>query len=46
MTTEGDIIYGDTGGTPARLAAGTSGYVLETQGRDPRHSGRRVVERP
>ncbi len=28
MTTGGDIIYGGSGGTPARLAAGTDGYVL------------------
>jgi hypothetical protein len=28
MTTLGDIIYGGTGGTGTRLAAGTNGYVL------------------
>jgi hypothetical protein len=32
MTTEGDIIYGGSSGTPTRLGAGTSGYVLSTQG--------------
>jgi hypothetical protein len=32
MTTEGDIIVGTTGGTAVRLAAGTSGYVLTTNG--------------
>lgn len=28
MTTTGDIIYSSSGSTPARLAAGTNGYVL------------------
>lgn len=33
MTTQGDIIYSSDGsGTPARLAASTSGYVLTTNG--------------
>jgi hypothetical protein len=32
MTTQGDIIYGDTGGAAVRLAAGTSGQVLRTNG--------------
>lgn len=32
MTTKGDIILGDTSGTPSRLAAGTSGYVLTSAG--------------
>lgn len=32
MTTKGDIIQADTGGTPTRLAAGTSGYVLTAGG--------------
>ena len=32
MTTAGDIIIGGTSGTPARLAAGTSGYVLRANG--------------
>jgi hypothetical protein len=32
MTAKGDIIYGDTSGAPARLAAGTSGQVLQTNG--------------
>ena len=32
MTTEGDIIYGGSSGTPTRLAAGTSGYILQTNG--------------
>lgn len=32
MTTEGDMIYGGTSGTPERLAAGTSGYILQTNG--------------
>ena len=32
MTTKGDIITGDTGGTPTRLAAGTSTYVLTSNG--------------
>lgn len=32
MTTEGDIIYGGASGTPTRLAAGTSGQVLQTNG--------------
>lgn len=32
MTTAGDLIIGGTSGTPARLAAGTSGYVLTGQG--------------
>lgn len=32
MTTEGDMIYGGTSGTPERLAAGTSGYLLQTNG--------------
>ncbi len=32
MTAQGDIIYGSTGGSPTRLAAGTLGQYLETQG--------------
>lgn len=32
MTTEGDIIYGGSSGVPTRLAAGTSGNVLQTNG--------------
>ncbi len=32
MTTVGDIIIGGTSGTPERLAAGTSGYVLTSNG--------------
>jgi hypothetical protein len=32
MTTKGDIIVADTGGTPLRLGASTSGYVLTTNG--------------
>lgn len=32
MTTKGDVILGDTGGTPTRLGAGTSGYVLTSNG--------------
>lgn len=32
MTTKGDIILGDTSGTPSRLAAGTSTYVLTSNG--------------
>jgi hypothetical protein len=32
MTAQGDIIYGGTSGTPTRLAAGTSGNVLQTNG--------------
>lgn len=28
MTTEGDLIIGGVGGVPARLAAGTNGYIL------------------
>jgi hypothetical protein len=32
MTTEGDIIYGGASGAPTRLAAGTSGQVLQTNG--------------
>lgn len=32
MTTKGDVILGDTGGTPTRLGAGTSGYVLTSAG--------------
>lgn len=32
MTTKGDIIQADTGGTPLRLAAGTSGYLLTAGG--------------
>jgi hypothetical protein len=32
MTTEGDIIYGGASGVPTRLAAGTSGDVLQTNG--------------
>ncbi len=32
MTAQGDLIAGGTSGTPQRLAAGTSGYVLTAQG--------------
>ena len=32
MTTEGDIIYGGASGAPTRLAAGTTGKVLQTNG--------------
>jgi hypothetical protein len=32
MTTQGDIIYGGTSGTPTRLAGGTSSYVLTSNG--------------
>lgn len=32
MTTKGDIILGDTGGTPSRLGAGASGTVLTSAG--------------
>ncbi len=32
MTTKGDVILGDTSGTPSRLAAGTSTYVLTSNG--------------
>jgi hypothetical protein len=32
MTTSGDIIIGGSSGTPARLAADTSGYVLTSNG--------------
>ncbi len=32
MTTKGDIIQGDTGGTPTRLGAGTSGQALVSGG--------------
>lgn len=32
MTTQGDIIYGGVSGAPTRLAAGTSGNVLQTNG--------------
>jgi hypothetical protein len=32
MTTKGDVIYGDTSGVPTRLAAGTTGYVLTSNG--------------
>jgi hypothetical protein len=32
MTTAGDVIYGGASGTPTRLAAGTSGYVLTSNG--------------
>ncbi len=32
MTTIGDIIYGGASGVPTRLAAGTSGNVLQTNG--------------
>lgn len=32
MTTEGDIIVGGSSGTPERLGAGTSGYVLTSNG--------------
>jgi hypothetical protein len=32
MTTQGDIIYGGSSGTATRLAAGTSGNVLQTNG--------------
>ncbi len=32
MTTKGDVILGDTGGTPTRLGAGTSAFVLTSNG--------------
>lgn len=32
MTTAGDTIYGGSSGTPTRLAGGTSGYVLTSNG--------------
>lgn len=32
MSASGDLIVGSAGGAPARLAAGTSGYVLTTAG--------------
>lgn len=32
MTTIGDIIYGGASGVPTRLAAGTSGQILQTNG--------------
>lgn len=32
MTTGGDIIYGGTSGAPTRLANGTAGYVLQSNG--------------
>lgn len=32
MTTEGDLILGGASGTPARLAIGTNGYVLTSNG--------------
>ena len=32
MTTSGDMIYGGSSGTPTRLAAGTSGQYLKTNG--------------
>jgi hypothetical protein len=32
MTTEGDLIIGGASGAPGRLAAGTSGYVLTSNG--------------
>jgi hypothetical protein len=32
MTTQGDIIYGGASGAPTRLAAGTTGQVLQTNG--------------
>lgn len=35
MTTAGDIIYGGASGTPARLAAGTEGYVLTMGATNP-----------
>lgn len=32
LTTEGDIIYAGAGGAPTRLAAGTAGQILQTNG--------------
>jgi hypothetical protein len=32
LTTTGDIVYASSANTPARLAAGTSGYILTAQG--------------
>lgn len=32
MTTQGDLIVGGSSGTPSRLAAGSSGYVLTSNG--------------
>jgi hypothetical protein len=38
MTTAGDIIIGGTGGTPARLAAGTNGHVLTVVSGSPAYA--------
>ena len=35
LTTRGDMYYASSANTPARLAVGTSGYVLESDGTDP-----------
>jgi hypothetical protein len=44
MTTTGDIIYSaDNSGTPARLAAGTSGFVLTSNGAGAAPSWQSVV---
>lgn len=35
MNAEGDVIYGGSSGTPTRLAVGTAGYALISNGTDP-----------
>jgi hypothetical protein len=35
MTASGDMIYGGSGGTPTRLAAGSNGYILTLSGGVP-----------
>lgn len=35
LTTRGDLMYASAANTPARLAIGTSGYVLTSNGTDP-----------
>lgn len=37
MTTQGDIIYGGTSGTPTRLAKGASGYFLQAGASVPQY---------
>lgn len=34
-TTRGDMIYASAANTPARLAVGTSGYIIQSDGTDP-----------